>query len=152
MNFNDKNIIRQIAESAAENKGFFLIDLILRGTPRKRVIEIFIDGKENVSAKICAAVSRDISNKLDELLKESDDYKLVVSSPGTDTPLKYLDQYHKHIGRKLEIVVNDNGDKNKLTAKLVKIIDNDLFFESNNSEQKINFNKIIKAKVLISFS
>lgn len=152
MNFNDKNIIRQIAESAAENKGFFLIDLILRGTPRKRVIEIFVDGKENVSAKICAAISRDISSKLDELLKENDDYKLVVSSPGTDTPLKYLDQYHKHIGRKLEIVVNDNGDKNKLTAKLIKIIDNDLFFESNNSEQKINFNKIVKAKVLISFS
>lgn len=152
MNFNDKNIIRQIAESAAENEGFFLIDFILRGTPRKRVIEIFIDGKENVSAKTCASISKNISSKLDELLKESDDYKLIVSSPGTDTPLKYLDQYQKHIGRKLEIVVNDNGSKNKLTAKLVKIVDNDLFFESNNSEQKINFNKIIKAKVLISFS
>ena len=152
MNFNDKNIIRQIAESAAENEGFFLIDFILRGTPRKRVIEIFIDGKENVSAKTCASISKNISSKLDELLKESDDYKLIVSSPGTDTPLKYLDQYQKHIGRKLEIVVNDNGSKNKLTAKLVKIINNDLFFESNNSEQKINFTKIKKSKVLISFS
>ncbi len=152
MNFNDKNIIRQIAETAAENTGFFLIDFILRGTPRKKVIEVFIDGKENVSAKICAAVSKNISGKINELLRGSDDYKLVVSSPGIDTPLKYLDQYQKHIGRKLEIVVDDNGDKKKLTAKLLKIVNNDLFFESNNTEQKINFNNIIKAKVILSFS
>jgi ribosome maturation factor RimP len=152
MNFNDKNIIRQIAETAAENTGFFLIDFILRGTPRKRVIEVFIDGKENVSAKICAAVSKNISIKLDELLKGNDDYKLIVSSPGIDTPLKYLDQFQKHIGRKLEIVVDDNGDKKKLTAKLLKIVNNDLFVESKNTEQKINFNKIIQAKVILSFS
>jgi len=150
MNFNDKNIIRQIAETAVENSGFFLIDFILRGTPRKRVIEIFIDGKENVSAKVCASVSKNISSKLDDILKESDDYKLVVSSPGIDKSLKYLDQYYKHIGRKFEIVVNDN--KKKLKAKLIKIVNNDLFFELNNTEQKINFDKIKKAKVIISFS
>ncbi|MCH8170511.1 MAG: hypothetical protein IIB07_05190 [Bacteroidetes bacterium] len=152
MNFNDKNIIRQIAETASKNEGYFLVDFILRGTPKKRVIEIFIDGKENVSAKICASVSKNISSKLDELLNESDDYKLVVSSPGIDTPLKYLEQYYKHIGRKLEIVVDDNANKKNLTAKLLKIVNNDLFFEFNNSEQKINFNKIIKAKIKLSFS
>ncbi|MCH7828001.1 MAG: hypothetical protein IIC75_08545, partial [Bacteroidetes bacterium] len=70
MNFKDKNIIRQIAETTAEDTGFFLIDFILRGTPKKRVIEIFIDGKENVSATICASISKKISSKLDELLNE----------------------------------------------------------------------------------
>ena len=77
---------------------------------------------------------------------------MVVSSPGTDTPLKYLEQYHKHIGRKLEIVVDNKTSKKKLTVKLLKIVNNDLNFEFNNSEQKINFNKIIKAKVILSFS
>jgi len=152
MNFNDKNIIRQIAENAAKNEGFFLIDFILRGTPRKRVIEIFIDGKENVSAEVCAKISRNISSELNEIIKERDDYKLIVSSPGIDRPLVYLDQFQKHIGRKLELVIEDNGSKKKLTAKLIKIVNNHLFFESNNTEQKVDFNKIKKAKVILSFS
>ena len=152
MNFKDKNIIKQFAEDAAKNYGFLLIDFLLRGTPQKRVIEVFIDGKENVSAKVCASVSREISSKLDEILNDNNDYKLVVSSPGIDKPLIYLDQYQKHIGRKLEVFVDDSGNKKKLIAKLIKIVNNDLFFESNNTEQKINFNKIKKAKVILSFS
>ncbi len=152
MKFKDEHIIRQIAENAAKEFGFFLIDFIQRGTPKERVIEIFIDGKENVSADVCASISRKITSQLDEFINGHEDYKLIVSSPGTDSPLKNIEQYYKHIGRKLEISFDENGNKKKLKAKLIKIINNYLFFEINNTEQKIDFNNIKKAKVILSFS
>ena len=42
-------------------------------------------------------------------------------------------------------------DIKKLNARLIRIESEDLFFTEKNAEYKINFNNIIKAKVLISF-
>ena len=44
MNSLRENIV-QIAEEITSSSGFFLIDIVLRGTERNRVIEVFIDGE-----------------------------------------------------------------------------------------------------------
>lgn len=152
MKFKDENIVRQLAENAAKEHGFFLIDFIYRGTPRKRVLEIFIDGKENVSAKVCAAVSRNITEKLNEIINENEDYKLIVSSPGSEYSLKFIDQYYKHIGRNLDVIYEEAGEKKKFKGTLKSILNNDLFFDQNKTEIKINIDNIKKAKVIFSFS
>ncbi|PJB00197.1 MAG: hypothetical protein CO128_01180 [Ignavibacteriales bacterium CG_4_9_14_3_um_filter_30_11] len=152
MKFKDENIVRLISENAAKEQGFFLIDFIYRGTPKKRVLEIFIDGKDNVSADVCASVSRNITEKLNEIINENDDYKLIVSSPGSEYSLKIIDQFYKHIGRNLDVVYEENGEKKKLKGTLKNILNNDLFFDQNKTEIKINFNNIKKAKVIFSFS
>ena len=61
MNLFDENI-KEIVTSVVENNDFFLIDLILRGTEHKRVIEVYIDGEKDVSADDCATVSREIES------------------------------------------------------------------------------------------
>jgi ribosome maturation factor RimP len=85
----------------------------------------------------------------EELITSS--YRLDVSSPGTDRPLKYLIQYPKHINRKLEIEYKDGDESKKVVGKLIRIVAEDLFIEEKKNEFKINFESITKAKVLISF-
>jgi len=48
MNSLRENIV-QIAEEITASSGYFLIDIVLRGTERNRVIEIFVDGEKNTS-------------------------------------------------------------------------------------------------------
>jgi len=50
MNSLRENIV-QIAEEITASSGYFLIDIVLRGTERNRVIEIFIDGEKNITGK-----------------------------------------------------------------------------------------------------
>jgi ribosome maturation factor RimP len=151
MNLLDENI-KEIVDRFVQNNGFMLIDLVLRGTERKRVIEVFMDGEKDVSADDCAKVSREIESGLKDLMAKNPDYRLDVSSPGIDRPLQFLKQYAKHVNRKFEIVYSSGEEKKSLTGKLSAVDGIYLTFISNNKEVIINFNNIIKANVVISFS
>ncbi len=152
MNFFVKNIQEQI-EHIVNNKGFFLIDLVLRGERNNRVIEVYVDSEINVSAEDCAEISRDIDKHLEEENIFESGYRLEVSSPGVSRPLKFLKQFPKHINRKFDISYRDLNSVKKITGTLKNIAGNDLvFIKSNREEIRIEFDKIIKAKVLISFS
>ncbi|MHB8579825.1 MAG: ribosome assembly cofactor RimP [Ignavibacteriaceae bacterium] len=152
MNLFDENI-RKIAAGKSEDNGFFLVDIIFRGNPNNRIIEIFIDGEKNVSADDCAKVSREIEEHIESLGLIDSSYRLEVSSPGVDRPLKYLKQYPKHINRKFEISYKPNDETKKIVGKLLRIDGDSLIFLSDQkNETIINFNNITKAKVLVSFS
>jgi len=144
--------IKQIAEKEAENKNLFLVDFVIRGSSNAKIVEIFIDGEKNISAEDCADLSRRLNYRLDQLPDSNKILRLDVSSPGVDRPLKFLKQFPKHINRKMEIEYLENNATKKITAKLTSVENENLFFSAKNSEIKINFNSIISAKVLISFS
>ena len=150
MNSLRENIV-QITKEITSSSGFFLIDIVIRGMERNRVIEVFIDGEKNITAKDCAEISRKINEVFEEkeIIKAA--YRLDVSSPGIERPLLYLKQYPKQIDRMFEITYSYGDEMKKLKGRLKKIEGEDLTFLTN-KEQIINFKDIIKAKVLVSFS
>ncbi len=147
-----KENIAKISEEIAQKLGFFTIEIIFRGDQRKRIIEVFVDGEKNVSADNLAEISREINSVLEEqgLIKES--YRLDVSTPGVDKPLKYLKQFPKHVNRKFEITYNTEEGLKTITGKLLGIKGEELTFLSEKNNLTIEFKNINKAKVLISFS
>ncbi|NNG26786.1 MAG: hypothetical protein HKM87_04625 [Ignavibacteriaceae bacterium] len=150
MNSTEQNILN-VAREVSDKNNLFLLELLFRGNERDRVIEIFIDGEENLSADECARISREIKQVIEENELLSSAYRLDVSTPGVDRPLKYLKQYKKHINRKFELSYRSGENKKRITGKLVKIEDEDLYFYSGR-ELVIKFEDIINAKVLVSFS
>lgn len=145
--------IEKIAGTAAEESGFFLIDLSIRGDKNKRIFEIYIDGEQNISAEDLAEVSRKIQALMEEDKSFDFSYRLDVSSPGTDRPLKFLKQFPKHINRKFEIDYKAGDEVKKIKGKLLKVEPESLVFLADNKEElQLNFNDIIKAKVIVSFS
>ena len=151
MNFIEKNITG-IIKKITEGKGFFLVDLIFRGTNQKRIIEVYIDGEKDISAENCADVSREINSEFENISELGNDYRLDVSSPGVDKPLKFLKQFPKHVNRKFEVSYKSGDETKSLKGKLLKIEGEVLTFSSGKNEININFNNIKKAKVIISFS
>ena len=146
-----KDKIVAVAGQIVNGANLLLIDIIIRGNERHRVIEVFIDGESNVSAETCAEISRSLTKVInDENLIESS-YRLDVSTRGVERPLKYLEQFKKHINRKLAIEYKTDQETRKLESKLIAIQDDLLIFDSGN-EIHIKFSSIIKATVLVSFS
>ncbi|MGE5432122.1 MAG: ribosome maturation factor RimP [Syntrophomonadaceae bacterium] len=175
MNYLQKNII-QIAEQTAEKLGLLLVDVSLKGDNRNLIVEVFIDSRNGVSVDDCAQMSREMASVLDPADLITSKYRLDVSSPGVERPLKFLDQYYKHLERKFEVVYSvppveknatlgsENKDSGtaepetapaplseKITGKLTGIDGDTLTFKVNNEEVPVNFNTIKTAKVLISF-
>jgi len=150
MKLNKENI-SPIFEEVVSKHNYFLIDIVFRGNDKNVVMEIFVDNEKGVTTEGCAKISRELTSILDERLGITEKYRLDVSSPGVDRPLKFIEQYPKHIGRKFEIKYSENDQNKKITGKLVRIENGDLFFESPKAEVKINFNSIKNAKVLVSF-
>jgi ribosome maturation factor RimP len=150
MNSADEHI-KQIVEDVVKESSFLLIDLIIRGHERNKVIEVFIDGEENLSAEDCAGVSRKINKIIEEKELLTSSYRFDVSSPGVEKPLKYLQQFPKHLNRRVELKYKSGDDIKTLTGKLLSIEGEYLLFLAG-KELTINFNDIIKAKVLVSFN
>jgi ribosome maturation factor RimP len=151
MNLFEVNI-KDIANGVVEKNGFFLIEIIFRGNKNNRIMELYIDGEKNISAEDCAKVSRELSHAIESQNLIESNYRLDVSSPGTDRALVFLKQYPKHINRKFDVSFVSNNETNKLTGKLIDVSGENLTFLSNNRQIIINFNSIKKAKVIAGFS
>jgi ribosome maturation factor RimP len=151
MKLEEENINNVINEILKE-KNFFLIDLIYRGNPKQRIIELYVDSEKNVTAEDLAVLNRLINAKIEGKNLIESQYRLDVSSPGTDTPMKFLGQFPKHINRKFDVSYMSDEEPKKLSGKLIKVEGDTLVFLSNQNEITIDFKNIIKAKVLVSFS
>lgn len=101
--------IRQVIEAACEGAGVSLIDLGVRGQHRQLRMEIAIDAPSGITHEHCRAVSR----SLDDQLHEDEWYgrfrAVEVSSPGAETPVRFLWQLTKHIGRTVYVETTDGA-------------------------------------------
>ncbi len=147
----NKNQILNLLENVTSEEGYMLIDINLKGNENNAVIEVFVDNVQGVTAKDCEKLSRKFEVVLENKIFGSKKYRLDVSSPGIDRPLKYLPQYTKHIGRELRVTFLSEEGKKTFEGKLVEIQEDELKFLQKRNEIKIKFGNIIKAKVLISF-
>jgi ribosome maturation factor RimP len=148
----EKKIVN-ITQEVTDRNGLLLVDFLFRGFNNSIVIEIYIDGEKSVSVEDCAKISREINDLIEAENLIDSAYRLEVSSPGVDRPLKFLQQYLKHINRSFDLqLAEEQGTSKKVTGKLLKIEGENLFFLIQKEETLVPYNTIKKAKVIISFS
>lgn len=86
-----------------------LLDIVVRGSAQKRLIEIYADSESGITLDTCGEINRKIGELFDREQLFAGQYRLDVSSPGTDRPLEYLWQYRKHSGRLLKVTLADDS-------------------------------------------
>jgi ribosome maturation factor RimP len=123
-----KERIIELVNEKINGTHLFLIDAkVLPGNK----IEVFIDGDNGLGINDCVDLSRHIEKSLN---RDVEDFSLEVSSPGATQPLKLSRQYIKHIGRDLELKMNDGT---LVTGTLIEIAANgDLTLETTTREPK----------------
>lgn len=108
--------LAKFAESASKERGLEALHINVRGTRSRPIIEIVLDGLKDVQVADCEHVSRSVQANLDAMFNQEVNYRLDVTSPGTDEPLNHDYQFTRNIGRNVEITLEE--DK-KLTGKLL---------------------------------
>lgn len=140
--------ITQLVAPIAESKGAYLIDVVVRGDHRRRVVEVFVDHDNGVTTDLCAEISRELAHVIDQVNIIPYRYDLVVSSPGLDRPLKLFRQYLKNIGRTIEIRYSSNGQTEKLIGKLTSANEQAIeIMLENTTAVQIMFEQILEARI-----
>jgi ribosome maturation factor RimP len=83
--------------------GVVLVEVVVRGSHERRIVEIYVDKPEGISLDECGDLSEPIGTMLEEMKAFPMAYKLEISSPGVSRPLQFSWQYQRNIGRLLTL-------------------------------------------------
>jgi len=135
--------------ACAERMSAHLVDIVLRGARGTAVVEVVIDAEAGVTTELCAGVSREIALEIDRSSWVEGSYRLEVSSPGIDRPLKFPWQYRKHVGRILKVTVSGTQGIATKTGKLVSADDAGIVLDQGKSAaaETISFDALKEAVV-----
>ena len=155
MNFNQK-VEDFLSLVLKQHSNIFLVDLKISND---KSIKIILDGDKEVNVKDCIDISRSIEGALD---RDQEDFSLEVASAGVGSPLKFPRQYHKNLGRKLEVISTEGL---KFEGDLTHVKQDAIELQWKQRETKrigkgkvtvtkkktILFDEISQAKVMIKF-
>jgi len=139
-----------------EEDGVFVVDLTV-STSNK--ISVTLDSEHGIPISYCVDISRQIEHNLD---REKEDFALEVSTAGLDQPLKMPRQYKKNVGRKVEVMTNEDV---MLTGKLTDADDIGFTVETEEkvkiegkkkkelkiTHHQFNFEDVKYVKIVVSF-
>ena len=92
--------VRQLAQPLAEEAGFELVDVEFVVQGRQRIVRVLLDKPGGILLDDCAAFSRRLGDCLDMNQTLTVNYRLEVSSPGLDRPIRSLEAAARFAGRR----------------------------------------------------
>lgn len=93
--------VQELVEEKIKGSELFIVEVRVSGGNR---ISIALDRPTKLNVGDCAEVSRYVEAGLN---RDVEDFEITVSSPGLEQPLKVLNQFLKHQGRNVRVVMKD---------------------------------------------
>ncbi len=118
-----------IVTPIVERAGAYLVDLVLKVEHRSRTVQIQVDTDSGVSIGTCASISRELGPILETVEGLQGPFRLEVTSPGADRPLRLLRQYPRHVGRPFRLTVRQGESTTTLRGRLKAVEGTTLTFD-----------------------
>ena len=137
--------------------GADLEELAVSKAGRRSVVRVVIDGDAGVTLDDVAAVSRALSEALDELdAREpallAGAYVLEVSSPGVDRPITAPRHWRRSAGR---LVTAHLTDDSSLTGRVLRADDAEdggLVLEVDGAERALAYGEVVRGQIQVEFN
>jgi ribosome maturation factor RimP len=147
-------------EPEARALGFDLVRVMLFGGKDDLTLQVMAERPETRQLNIddCAALSRRISDRLDELEAKGQDpiesaYRLEVSSPGIDRPLTRLKDYADWTGHEARIALAEpTADGRKQFRGILAGLEGEtiLIDDPKSGRHEVQFSDIASAKLILT--
>jgi len=150
----------KIADPVCSGAGYELVDLRFVSEPGGWVVRVFIDHSEgSVRADVpigfddCEGVSRELSAVFDVEDPVPHAYRLEVSSPGFDRPLRTTDHFRRCVGERAKVVLSRGVDgRRNFTGTVVGVDAGDggtvVELEVDGTRFRLPFDDIANAKLV----
>ena len=122
----EKVRIEKLIAPVIESNGAFLVDINIRGERNSKVVEVYVDHDNGMTANLCAVISREVLPILDTIESLKGTFNLTVSSPGLDRPIKFPRQYKRNIGNMLHVKTKSNERNETMDGELLEAMDDSI--------------------------
>ena len=128
MSLENSTLIEQIEEVAlplckAEN--FELVHLEYVTQNKESIVRVYLDKPGGITLDDCVYVSRQLGDLIDVQIENMGSYRLEVSSPGPNRPLKKKEDFHRFKGERIKIETSGIIDNRKKFTGILEIINDD---------------------------
>jgi len=106
----------RLVEPIVEENGVELVDLEVKGSARVILIRVFVDVAGGIRIDDCVRLSRLIEDAIEIENLIPGQYRLEVSSPGLDRPLRTARDFQRNIGRLVEIRYSPSVDETRIES------------------------------------
>lgn len=144
--------IRALAVRICADHGIELFDLETVGEGSAKLMRVIIDGPQGVGVDDCAQVSRELSAALDVEDSFYGPYRLEVSSPGVNRPIRHSKDAEKLIGRLVQVQTHRPiGDRKRFFGRLKEVRRGSWVLDVDGKEYEIEDDQVEKAHMIFEF-
>jgi ribosome maturation factor RimP len=108
----------ELIRPLCEEDGIFLEEVSLHSGGKNRLVKVIVDTEGGITLSQC----QDLSKRISDIFFRKDifkgDYRLEVSSPGTNKPLEKPFEYRRSIGKDLTVAYYQDGEVQSVTGQL----------------------------------
>ena len=144
-----KNLLNRVLD----DEGFELVDMVIVGCKPAKTIRVFIDSEGGVSIKDCAHISRKFSDLMELEGEQSpfNQYRLEVSSPGVDRPLRNEADFNRNWGRTVGVHFKLEGSVQYAEGEILKTDESAVILKTKDGTISVELATIQKAKILLEW-
>lgn len=147
-----ESIAQELVTDIVEELGLELVDVEYVKEGSDFYLRYYIDKEGGVTIDDCEAVSRRVSDRLDEKDPIKDPYILEVSSPGLGRQLKKDRDFRRSIGQDVDVKLFKQVDGQKeFTGKLTAFDTESVTIALEKSELALERSNIAKISLTIDF-
>lgn len=117
--------IRDIAEPLCQAENFELVHLEVVSFNREKIVRFFLDKPGGITLEDCAYASRQLGDLIDVYIEDIGRYRLEVSSPGPNRPLKKKEDFVRFKGERVKIQTTELIENKKKFTGILEIINDD---------------------------
>ena len=145
--------IQGLVKRVIDNEGFEFVDAIFTGPKSSKTIRVFIDREGGVSIGDCVYISRKFSDLLDSEGEQSEmgQYRIEVSSPGIDHPLREGQDFRRNVGREVGIHFISEGIQNYVEGTILCTDSDSVYLQTKGKEMCVDFSSIQQAKIQVKW-
>lgn len=147
--------IQNFISPIVSQMGYDLVDVESAGSDRNRVVRIFVDKQGGIQLDDCARISRTISDEIDILDLIPGRYRLEVSSPGIDRPLRTARDFQRNLGREVTLHFRtperDEAANAPVVGSIESVTDEVITLKTADGSQAVPAAAIDHGKVVLRF-
>ncbi|MDX1447585.1 MAG: ribosome maturation factor RimP [Acidimicrobiia bacterium] len=141
--------VRTLIEPWLAAERLELDDLELKGSGPGRTLRVVVDADEPVDLDRIAEVSNGISRLLDAEADIDDPYRLEVTSPGLERPLRTPRHFQKSVGREVSVKFRRDGETILVKGRLAEAGDDRATVEGEDgSSTDVSYDEVVKARTV----
>ena len=141
----------KLIQPLCDEEGTYLEDLSLHGGGKNRLIQVIVDTESGITLSQCQILSRKISDIFFRKDMFQGDYRLEVSSPGTNKTLIKSFEFRRSIGKELNVNYRKDDEVKSITGELLAFDGDKITVQQKNADISISLSDIEEVKIKLKW-